>query len=407
MTQVPKFSALVRKNREKKKLMERLGLFSAVFILNLVVLLVVAGRVIYSFQTTRISEPVAFVVQVKPTPPPVRPPSKGGAASKSLIDPSVVVQPPMAPAPAIIISAAPNTLSLKMNSPLTMPIIPMSPQGFSAPSGSGLASGTTGGGMAHSNPFGHDPSEGVPGLMGELYDLKQTADGNPTPIAVKDPESLTTLIPDWRTLPATLAGLEVLRRYVRTWDQSILDQYYKAPVTLEASQIFIPTRRSEEATRAFGVADKVVARRWVIHYHGNIVPPKSGRFRFLGFGDDFLVVRLGNKNVLDGSFAGEQLDPLANGKQEVVPGPVGYRVPYNLRCGQWFDVEANQPVAMDGLIGEGPGGSSGFFLLIQEQGDPSTPGDYPVFQVAPTDLPEKTGLGDVFTGKKLLFGAVQ
>ncbi len=40
-----------------------------------------------------------------------------------------------------------------------------------------------------------------------------------------------------------------------------------------------------------------------------------------------------------------------------------------LVCGKWFDAEAGQPLSIDILIGEGPGGHSGFILLIQTDGE--------------------------------------
>ncbi len=260
--------------------------------------------------------------------------------------------------------------------------------------------GTSGGGVAQSNPFGDSPTSGSVGLMGEFYDLKQKPDGSPTDVAMGPGEG-DSYEPGFLSYPATQAGLRVLiRDYVKNWDQTILDQYYKSPQELQASQIFIPVRPSIEATKAFNVADKVRPKRWVIHYHTTIVAPKSGKFRFLGYGDDFLVVRIGENNVLDGSSHDEELDPSANTPDERIPGPAGQ----HLRCGQWFDLVQGEGVQMNVLIGEGPGGFSGFYLLIEEEGDTSAPGDYPVFQIAKSPLPPCRMPG-VFTGKTMVFGA--
>jgi hypothetical protein len=54
------------------------------------------------------------------------------------------------------------------------------------------------------------------------------------------------------------------------------------------------------------------------------------------------------------------------------------------------------------LIGEGPGGSSGFLLMIQKQGDDSPKGDYPVFQVQDVKIPDISYLPN-FSKKKMLF----
>jgi hypothetical protein len=244
--------------------------------------------------------------------------------------------------------------------------------------------------------------DGVPGLIGQLYDLKQTPYGTPTKAGVVAPETVP-MYSGWRSLPATAESLVILRQYVKNWDQSILDQFYKSPVALSATQLLIPKRRSEEATKAFGVADKVIAKRWVIHYHANIVPPKSGRFRFLGFGDDFLVVRVGSENVLDACWGGEELDPTANStnkNEPVLPAPTGYGG--TMRRGKWINMDQGAVQSIDILVGEGPGGDSSFYLLIEEEGDKD---DYSVFQIAPTALPADTKLPSTFTGKTMVFPA--
>jgi hypothetical protein len=337
--------------------------------------------------------------KVKPIPPKIIPPASGGEAAKSMADPSSLVVPPPTASLSVITSINPQT-SFK-TSLATIPDLMTSLPSFSPPSGTGMSHGTSGGGADQSNPFGSSPVSGVPGLIGELYDLKQTPDGTPTPIAIVPPEEVAHISSQWTKLPATAAGLKVLRDYVRGWDQNILDNYYKSPAPLETTQIFIPLHASEDATKAFHVQDKVTARRWIVHYHANVLAPKDGRYRFLGYGDDFLVVRWDGRNVLDGSISNEYLDKSANNGTETVPGPNGHV----LVCGKWFSTAAGVAVPIDILIGEGPGGSSGFILLIEEEGDTSSPGDYPVFQVAPGTVPTIKTVTSPFSGKTLVFPA--
>jgi hypothetical protein len=167
-----------------------------------------------------------------------------------------------------------------------------------------------------------------------------------------------------------------------------------------ASQIWIPVTASVNAPKAFEVEGKVHARRWIIVYKGKITPPKSGMFRFIGFGDDFMVVHVNGQNVLDGSWTGEELDPAANRDEPVGMGPEGQP----LKCGKWIQMEAGTPMDMEVLIGEGPGGASGFVLMIQEQGDNSPLGNYPVFQLKDAPIPD---FGPDFTTptRKMLFQA--
>ncbi len=400
MVQTPRVTQLENQKRSaKNKWVEKAGTFTAILVVNVAILLMLGTMVIYNFVAPTIVE-VMVSTKIKPVPPPPpKPPAKGGEAAKSIADPTTVVAPPPVTPPSVIVSISPS--AIKFNASSSLSVSSLSLPTFAASASSGLAAGTTGGGLSHSNPFGDSPDSGVPGLIGELYDLKQTPDGTATPMAISPPETVDSYYPGFAGLPQTKEGLKVLREYVKSWNQDILDRYYKSPSALEATQIFIPTRHSEEATKAFKVQDKVTARRWVIHYHGTMIPPKTGRFRFLGFGDDFLVVRLGDNNVLDASYPGEKLDESANARDEDIPGPSGH----HLFCGKWFNVDASQPMSIDILIGEGPGGFSGFVLLIEEDGDTSEKGDYPVFQMAPATIPSKSDMPSVFTGKTMVFGA--
>ncbi len=373
--------------------LEKSGTFLAIVVLNLALALFMGGIVLYETSTSVPIQPVSFV-RIKSLPPPPKPPAKGGEATKSMADPTAVVVPLSFSPPTIVVSRQAPSSSFEM-SPSTfnsMNLPNLQPQ-----SGSGLSAGTSGGGTDRSNPFGDAPSSGVTGLMGELYDLKQTPDGKPTPMAIVPPETPNGLYSGFRSLAATKAALKVLRGYVTNWDQRVLDTYYKSPIALEAYQIFVPILNSEEATKAFHVADKVIARRWVIHYHATVIPPTTGRYRFIGFGDDFLVVRWNGVNVLDGGL--HALDESANGADAHVPGIAEH----SLSCGRWIDMKANKPAPMDILIGEGPGGFSGFFLLIEKQGDPSPPGDYPVFQIAPGPVPRTRNQS--FSAKTMVFGS--
>jgi len=74
----------------------------------------------------------------------------------------------------------------------------------------------------------------------------------------------------------------------------------------------------------------------------------------------------------------------------------------SLKYGKWIQMEAGTAVPMKVLIGEGPGGYSGFILLIEKQGDDSPNGDYPLFQLQDAKIPDFGG-GFTFTKKKMLF----
>lgn len=269
--------------------------------------------------------------------------------------------------------------------------------------GNGMGGGGAGSGDGGMTMFGS--AEGV-GLVGTFYDMKQTADRKPTPIAAQGAELNSSIaVGGWETSPPTQKELQVLGDFVKVWDRNILNGYYKAPKTLQASQIFIPKFNAAEAPKAFGVQDTVEPRRWIVLYQAKIIPPKTGQFRFIGFADDFLVVRVGGRNVLDADWKSEKLVPSANVQEDVGQAP-----PYSgqpLYCGRWVEMEAGVPIDMEVLIGEGPGGDSSFFLFVQDRGKNYTKGDYPVFQLKDVPIPEWQNPGFVppaFSKQKMVFG---
>ena len=75
---------------------------------------------------------------------------------------------------------------------------------------------------------------------------------------------------------------------------------------------------------------------------------------------------------------------------------------FPLKCGKWVQMEAGTPMDMLVLIGEGPGGFSGFLLMIQKRGDDSPKGDYPVFQLQDSPIPDMS-TDFQFSKKKMVF----
>ncbi len=149
-----------------------------------------------------------------------------------------------------------------------------------------------------------------------------------------------------------------------------------------------------------GVVDP---KRWIIIYSGKATAPETGTFRFVGWADDFMMVRWNGENVLDASYVGEELDTTAT---EELAGNAPEGIPF--KFGQWIQMQAGDTVPIQILIGEGPGGDSGFMLMVQKQDNGGTTqgdtgkGDYPVFQVADGKIPS-LGPNAKFSYKKMLF----
>jgi len=54
---------------------------------------------------------------------------------------------------------------------------------------------------------------------------------------------------------------------------------------------------------------------WLVHYKGKLVAPFTGRFRFIGRGDNLIAVRFNGKNVLVNALGGKQFDRSFPGMQ--------------------------------------------------------------------------------------------
>jgi hypothetical protein len=386
------------KRRSRHEKVVRLGYFVFAALLHLILFIMLASYVIFEAPPQRGPSSAEFsTVTVKPPPPPELPTS-GGASLNPTIEPDAVVSPP---AQATAVTHVPDS-AFKMD---TAKIINDAVEhGLSPPQGSGLDRGSGGQSGAGNGLFGSGDTSG--GLVGTFYDLKQTPEHQPTSMAETGAElDSSDAVKGWQKLTATRQQISALHDFVENWDTIDLDtKYLHLPDTLSAVQIFIPLIPSRLAPLAFKADTSIHPRRWIVVYKGTINPPKDGTFRFIGVGDDFLVVRIDDTNVLDGSYPSEKVDPKANVKEDVGRGPGYLGVP--LFCGQWFRAYRGSPMTMQVLIGEGPGGNSSMFLMIDDRDNPSPKGDYPVFQLQNAPVPGTKGSNSIppaFSGRKFLF----
>ena len=275
-------------------------------------------------------------------------------------------------------------------------------------SGLGAGAGTGAGAGMASMPLGGLTAFGfkgktTDGLTGTFYDLKQTSDQKPTDMApTEDEKNFKIDQPNWRKSKENLRFGEVLKQFVSSnWDPKILDAYFKAPEKMSAYQIAF-TVASKEGPKAFGVDKWCTGLRWVVHYKGSFVSPKDGQFRFVGFGDDILIVRIrqsgetSGKNVLDASPL-KQFAPEAQSKDSV--GDFFYK------AGPWFTLQAGQRTEIEILVGEWPGGSTAAFLGVEDRSAPNPMDDYPVFQLKDIPIPDKKSsiFPRKFSGTKMVF----
>ena len=234
-----------------------------------------------------------------------------------------------------------------------------SSKGFGGGSGGGIGSGKgvgVGNGKNFVGLFG--AKFGVSGLTGTFYDLKQDKDRTPTKCAPKD-----TGIPPYRAAIHDFLDAN--------WNPAKFSKYFVAPDNLILGQLFIPSRDANEAPKAFNVEKECKPSRWLAHYRGSVKVPQDMPFRFVGSGDDWLVVRWDKKIALDAGYeffeAGEKGDykdfhQVVTDKFDIDRAPGGLT---HLRAGPWITETKGKVVPIEILFGETPGGVFDVYLCIE------------------------------------------
>lgn len=187
--------------------------------------------------------------------------------------------------------------------------------------------------------------QGATGLIGTLYDLKQTKDREPT-----------GLNPDQYG--------EIVTEFVQNWNAAKLKRFYRSTNMLVASQVFTPEMPADIAPKAFGVEKEVQPMMWLVWYRARVSPPKTGTYHFVGAGDDILFVKFNGRTVLDRCWF------LRSGEvKEVANYDYGFSsIKDGFAKGRSFRAEAGKYYDIDILIGEQPGGLFFASLLLEESG---------------------------------------
>jgi len=249
---------------------------------------------------------------------------------------------------------------------------------FTGGSGSGEGTGIGKGKVKLGSYFG-GKNMGSRVMTGYLYDFKQ--DSN-------------------RNVQSYNKGIygNLSRVFTDSWRISEIKQFYRSAEPLQLTQVMIPMMGADAAPAAFGVADEVQPRGWMAHYEGNITPPETGKFRLWGKADDVLIVRINEEIVLDASLT----DGYSNADMSKVRTGEG-----GLYSGKWMELREGESYPIELVIGEVPGGGFNAYLLVEQEGQnyDRHPNGYPilpVFQMIPTELPEKSELK---VDGALVFGA--
>jgi len=209
--------------------------------------------------------------------------------------------------------------------------------------GSGMGPGL-GGGKGF-NPFGMLPDPNAQGLTGTFYDFKRDKDGKPTGV---------------KALDAAMAA-KIVKEFAkgRSWKEPRNIPHYTSPVHLSTRAAFFPGVPDTEAGKAFK-SPETAPGLWIAHYTANVVPDHSGMIRFVGWGDNCLVVGVNGNVRLDASdhgYTGEKRESLGSANLKGKPGAAVF-------AGDWFQVRAGQAITVDIIIGD-EGGIFAAGVLVQ------------------------------------------
>ncbi len=297
--------------------------------------------------------------------------------------------------------------------------------------GSGLGSGQ-GGGSA---------------LEGTFYDLKQTGKGRnrkASKLAQKGEGGSLRINRN--------QYYEVLADFMNTgWSPAKLGRYYESPNKLYASNFYLPVAKARYAPIAYQVGDaKKPETQWVcqpagwcVVYRGKVRAPKTGKFRFIGTGDDCIAVRFDRKVVMEGGYrlissfdakagGGPKLQLSTQGgrdaffkdvksgrdrdhkEYELIPTVEGIGIWKQelggLMAGNTFSVKEGEVYPIEILVAE-EGGAFGFVLFIEDvtDGKNSKAKQYDLFRTNFSEpsseeinnMLRETGSVHVFGGKEL------
>jgi hypothetical protein len=221
--------------------------------------------------------------------------------------------------------------------------------------------------------FGFKGSGVGRGLSGRLYDLKQDKDKKPTEGDGNDKSYV----------------LRYLRNFdEKRFDMKLLQPFFVSPVELMATRFWVPNGPASQMPQAFNVEKDVKPTSLLIHYKGKVSPPKDGKYRFVGFGDDFLGIKLNGKVILPFDRPGSRI----YGTDATVTGAFYANTKKGHAVSDPVLLRAGQPVDLEIILVEWPGGLMTFSLLVEREEDlrdgkyKKTPNGLPILPIFETDI---------------------
>lgn len=154
----------------------------------------------------------------------------------------------------------------------------------------------------------------------------------------------------------------------------------------------------------------VMGSGWMSWHHGSLQPPEPGRYRFIGYADNHLLVSINGEVVFEGGRYDSALRESAVVERQNFPAWPCLNSRAGFAAGPWFEV-GTDPVDFDLLFGEKRGHLTYAILLIEREGEiyeETSWGQpkWPLFLTRNPDTSEREVLGSLqgFLDEKLLGG---
>jgi ferric-dicitrate binding protein FerR (iron transport regulator) len=104
-------------------------------------------------------------------------------------------------------------------------------------------------------------------------------------------------------------------------------------------------------------------------WHGGLVKPRPGRYRFWGYADNHLLVAVNGTPVFEGCRYDSEFRKVLGIARQNHPSLPCLNARAGFASGEWFEVDDN-PIRLDLLFGEQSGTSTAGLLLVEREGDP-------------------------------------
>lgn len=371
-------------------------------LLSCILFLVLGGGILFYVAYNIINAAPASFVAYKPKAKPNAKTTKKQPSEENAIQEEASASDPTTP---VIMSTNPNAVPM----PIATSMADMG-DGISADIGlgDGFGAGDLGDGMGGGGDGLGTSEGGGSTLEGTFYDLKMKKNGAPSGISPSNQNQV----------------IEALSKFFTNWNEAELNKYYKSTTKLYASNWYLPVALAKYAPIAYQVGDpkkpesqwECKPAAWIAVYRGRVIAPKSGKFRFIGTGDDFFAVRFNRKTVLEAGYRIATYYDKKNPNRCWISGDPakreaflkdrkGYEMITSIKeCGIWnnelgglvagseFKVSEGEQYDIEIAISEIPGGKFGFVLFIEDvtEGKNSKAAKYDLFRTCDTNPdPEK------------------